>query len=190
MNLIEYPWLNTCRYVLTAASWCAKLSKLHKKWDFWLSSPFHCLTAVISHFLEKTQDQKSLQKADLFRHFSQSLALFLLLFLSVSCSGSKDIWLWEEEKQPPQIFVKSVLLYLYANVPPPNHFVLENNRQNDLFILTCTPFLSQEPFLILSSFISCPFVFPQLKVIDSLSSPCTLLMVTVQFFVYLSPSHL
>lgn len=105
MNLIEYPWLNTCRHVLTAASWCAKLSKLHKKWDFWLSSPFHCLTAIISHFLEKTQDQKSLQKADLFRHFSQSLALFLLLFLSASCSGSKDIWLWEEEKQPPQIFV-------------------------------------------------------------------------------------
>lgn len=101
----EYPWLNTCRHVLTAGSWCAKLSKLHKKWDFWLSSPFHCLTAVISHFLEKTQDQKSLQKADLFRHFSQSLALFLLLFLSASCSGSKDIWLWEEEKQPPQIFV-------------------------------------------------------------------------------------
>lgn len=102
---LSNPWLNTCRHVLTAGSWCAKLSKLHKKWDFWLSSPFHCLTAVISHFLEKTQDQKSLQKADLFRHFSQSQALFLLLFLSASCSGSKDIWLWEEEKQPPQIFV-------------------------------------------------------------------------------------
>lgn len=186
MYLIEYPWLNTCRHVLTAASWCAKLSKRHKKWDFWLSSPFHWLTAVISHFLE-TQDQKSLQKADLFQHFSQSLAFsfFLPPALAQKTSG------FERKRSSRLKFLLVCLtLSVYANVPPPNHFVLESNRQNDLFVLTCTLFLSQEPFLILSSFISCPFVFPQLKVIDSLSSPCTLFMVTVSFSVYLSPSHL
>lgn len=190
MNLIEYPWLNTCRHVLTAASWCAKLSKLHKKWDFWLSSPFHCLTAVISHFLEKKHKTKRAYKKQIFSDIFHSLWLCFYFSFCLPPALAQKTSGFERKRSSRLTFLLVCLTLSLCKRTTTKPFLFENNRQNDLFILTCTLFLSQESFLILSSFISCPFVFPQLKVIDSLSSPCTLLMVTVPFSVYLSPSHL
>ena len=153
-------------------------------------------------WLAETRTEKALSVLDSICFCS----LFCFSF-STACSGPRNIWLWEEEKQPGAVsssceFSLSCCLTLPSHTLPQSATTVPPfqektpDRQDELFISTSAKFFSQrfphsQPLVFIHLQLSLIRLFPlsyDLKVMESSYSPCVLCWVIVTLFLHLSLS--